>query len=75
MIKERVAGEDAALVVENVWRDIRVAFRQLSKSRSFTIPAIVNAPALGIGANVATFSVVDAVNASAVALWQSGAIG
>ena len=60
VIKERVAGEDAALVVENVWRDIRVACRQLSKSRSFTIPAIVTL-ALGIGANVATFSVVDAV--------------
>ena len=60
VIQERVAGEDAALVVENVWRDIRVACRQLSKSRSFTIPAIVTL-ALGIGANVATFSVVDAV--------------
>ena len=60
VIKERVAGEDAALVVENVWRDIRITCRQLSKSRSFTIPAIVTL-ALGIGANVATFSVVDVV--------------
>src|ERR1700691_3116738 len=60
VMKERVAGEDAALVVENVWREIRVACRRLSKSRSFTISAIVTL-ALGIGANVATFSVVDAV--------------
>ena len=60
VIKERVAGEDAALVVENIWRDIRLACRQLSKSPSFTITAIVTL-ALGIGANVATFSVVDAV--------------
>jgi hypothetical protein len=59
-IGERVAGEDAALVIENIWRDIRLACRQLLKSPSFTITAIVTL-ALGIGANTATFSVVDAV--------------
>ena len=55
-----VAGEDAALVIENIWRDVRLACRQLLKSPSFTITAIVTL-ALGIGANTATFSVVDAV--------------
>jgi len=59
-IEERVACEDAALVIENIWRDIRLACRQLLKSPSFTITAIVTL-ALGIGANTATFSVVDAV--------------
>jgi putative ABC transport system permease protein len=60
LIKEQVAGEDAALVIENIWRDIRLACRQLFQSPGFTITAIVTL-ALGIGANVATFSVVDAV--------------
>jgi predicted permease len=59
-IKEKATGEDAVLVLEDMWRDIRLACRQLLKSPSFTITAIITL-GLGIGANVATFSVVDAV--------------
>jgi putative ABC transport system permease protein len=59
-IKERATGADAALVLEDIWRDIRLACRQLLKSPGFTVTAIMTL-GLGIGANVATFSVVDAV--------------
>src|ERR1700677_3808102 len=40
-IKERATGEDAVLVLEDMSRDIRLASRQLLKSHSFTITAIL----------------------------------
>ena len=46
--------------LEILWRDIRFAFRQLWKAPAFTVAAVITL-ALGIGANIAVFAVVDAV--------------
>src|SRR4051794_39357504 len=58
--RERVSQEDAALGLESVWRDVRMALRGFVKSPGFSI-VVVATLALGIGANTAIFELLDAV--------------
>ena len=57
--RDRRAGRHGALL-DDLGRDVRYAFRLLARQRMFAA-LIVGTLALGIGANVALFSVVDSV--------------
>jgi predicted permease len=58
--RERVSEEDAALGIESLWRDVRMALRGFLKSPGFSIVVIATL-ALGIGANTAIFELLDAL--------------
>lgn len=60
IIHEQTAGSDALLSLESLWRDIRYALRQMRRSPGFALTAIITL-ALGIGANIVVFGVLNAI--------------
>lgn len=58
--KERVAASDTTLTLAGLGRDVRYAARQIRRSPGFALTAILTL-ALGIGANVIVFGVLNAM--------------
>src|ERR1043166_8504874 len=59
-MRNQAAPQNSLPWVENIWRDLRFAVRSLRKMPGFTAIAVL-VIAVGIGANTAVFSVINAV--------------
>ncbi len=58
--RHRTAEADAALYLQGLWADVRLALRQLARSPGFALTAVLTL-ALGVGANLAVFQLLHGV--------------
>jgi putative ABC transport system permease protein len=76
-MRERAAESDTMAAVEQIWKDLRQAIRQLRRSPAFTATAVITL-ALGIGATTAIFTLIQQVMLQPLAvlrpdqLWRIG---
>ena len=59
-VRENLWRQNTVPITDNLWRDLKYAVRTLTRSPGFTLIAIL-VMALGIGANIALFTVVRSV--------------